>query len=383
MRSLLLHAIVGAMRWWVLSGFLLAAAFPAAVQTPNPVEVRKIWDQAPHNAFTDLARFQGRWYCVFREGTAHVSPDGALRVIASADGDRWESVALFRSATADLRDAKFSVTPDGVLMLNAGAALHPPAPARHRSLAWFSSDGTSWAGPVEIGEPDVWIWRVVWHKRKAYGLGYSTAEEKFTRLYISRDGRKYGTWVERLFEADYPNEASMLFLGDGTALCLLRRDGAAATAQLGFARPPYRHWRWKNLAVRIGGPHLLRLPGGRIVAAVRLYGGEPIGQARTSLCWVDPAAGTLTEFLALPSGGDTSYAGLVFHDSLLWVSYYSSHEHKASIYLARIKFPLTSASYIIASRHQEKDATCRSARKPLAPALRFLHLDLYPLIRAS
>ncbi|MEK8105428.1 hypothetical protein NKG94_10170 [Micromonospora sp. M12] len=36
--------------------------------------------------------------------------------------------------------------------------------------------------------------------------------------------------------------------------------------------------------------------------------------------------GALTELVALPSGGDTSYPGLVWHDDLLWVSYYSSHE---------------------------------------------------------
>ena len=60
---------------------------------------------------------------------------------------------------------------------------------------------------------------------------------------------------------------------------------------------------------------------------------------RTSLAWIDPQAGKLTEFLKLPSGGDTSYAGLVFYDGLLWVSYYSSHEDKTSIYLAKVELP--------------------------------------------
>ena len=36
-------------------------------------------------------------------------------------------------------------------------------------------------------------------------------------------------------------------------------------------------------------------------------------------------------------GGDTSYPGLLWHDGVLWVSYYSSHEGKTSIYLARVK----------------------------------------------
>ena len=67
----------------------------------------------------------------------------------------------------------------------------------------------------------------------------------------------------------------------------------------------------------------------------RLYDGG----ARTSLVWIDPESAQLTEFLKLPSGGDNSYPGLVMHDGLLWVSYYSSHEGKTSIYLAKVKLP--------------------------------------------
>ncbi len=126
-----------------------------------------------------------------------------------------------------------------------------------------------------------------------------------------------------------------MFLPDDTALCLLRRDGAPGTGELGEAQPPYTVWKWRDLGVKIGGPHMILLPDGRIVAAVRLYDGG----ARTSLGWLDRRAGTLTEFLKLPSGGDTSYAGLVFHEDLLWVSYYSSHDGKTSIYLAKVKLP--------------------------------------------
>jgi hypothetical protein len=65
---------------------------------------------------------------------------------------------------------------------------------------------------------------------------------------------------------------------------------------------------------------------------VRLYDGK----VRTALCQIDPDAGSLQELLTLPSSGDSSYAGLVEHAGELWVSYYSSHETKTSIYLARI-----------------------------------------------
>jgi len=298
------------------------------------VEVQRIWDQAPHNAFTDLVRFQDRWFCVFREGKGHVSPDGALRVITSIDGNTWESAALITSRDSDLRDAKITVTPDGELMLVGAGALHDKSRQTYQSLVWFSTDGRTWSDKHEVGDPSVWLWRVTWHDRKAYGVGYGCGQDRFARLYVSSDGKHFDTLVERLYDVGYPNETSLVFNGD-TLYCLLRRDGEPSSGLLGISQPPFTAWEWKDLGVRVGGPHMLLLPDGRLVAAVRLYDGS----VRTSLCWVDPKAGTCSEFLALPSGGDTSYAGLVFHDGLLWVSYYSSHEEKTAIYLAKVKIP--------------------------------------------
>ena len=310
---------------------LLLLAGPA--DSAEIIEVRKIWDQAPHNAFTSLVRFRNRWFCSFREGKAHVSPDGAIRIITSANGRDWESAARLSSATADLRDPKLAITPDRRLMLTAAGALHQPAEFKHQTFAWFSRDGHTWTEPQPIGEPNFWLWRVTWHGREAYGVGYDTAGRNRARLYRSRDGARFTPLVETFFDRGFPNEASIIFLKDGTALCLLRRDGDPATAQLGQARPPYRDWAWQDIGVRVGGPNLICLPDGRIVAAVRLYDGK----TRTALCWLDARSGRLTEFLTLPSAGDTSYAGLVWHNRLLWVSYYSSHEGKTSIYLAKVK----------------------------------------------
>ncbi|MFO0878170.1 MAG: exo-alpha-sialidase [Gemmataceae bacterium] len=314
-------------------------------QAPQAV---KIWSQAPHNAFTDLVRFQGRWFCVFREGKAHVSPDGALRVLSSTDGVKWESAALIKSDNSDLRDAKITVTPDGHLMLCGAEALHDRSKHSHQSLAWFSRDGRTWSEKHPIGDPDFWLWRVTWHKGVAYGIGYGCGKDRSVRLYASKDGKKFDTLVERLFETGYPNETSIVFNGD-TAYCLLRRDGTGKgnnTGMLGVSQAPFTKWEWKDLGRRIGGPHMIRLPDGRFVVAVRLYDKKQ----RTSLCWLDPLVGSLTEFRALPSGGDTSYAGLVLYQDQLWVSYYSSHEGKTSIYLANV--PIENPVRDIGSRRE-------------------------------
>jgi hypothetical protein len=319
----------------LLSLLLFASPFSteAAQNGVELLDVRKIWDRAPHNAFTDLVRFKGRWFCVFREGQAHVSFDGALRVITSKNGRDWTSTALLTSADGDLRDAKITVTPDHRLMLSGAAALRQPSEFKHQSLAWFSADGRTWNEPVTIGDPNLWLWRVTWHKGTAYGIAYDTAGERFIRLYTSTDGKRFQALVPELFNEGQPNETSILFQPDDTALCLLRRDGSPGSGKLGLARPPYTNWQWRDLGAKIGGPHMIRLADGRIVAAVRLYDGG----VRTALAWLDPDAGTLTEFLRLPSSGDTSYAGLAWYKDLLWVSYYSSHEGKTCIYLAKVK----------------------------------------------
>jgi hypothetical protein len=224
------------------------------------------------------------------------------------------------------------------LMLSGAAALHDKSRNTHQSQVWFSADGLAWSDAIDVADPDFWLWRTTWHKRVAYGFGYGCRDDnKLIRLYRSENGEAFETLVENAFDQGYPNETSLVFLDDphDTCLCLVRRDEGTATAQLGTASAPYRQWSWKDLGLRLGGPHMVRLPDGRIVAAGRLY--EP--RERTALLWLDPTAGTLTEFLSLPSGGDTSYPGLVLHDGLLWVSYYSSHEGKSNIYLARVRLP--------------------------------------------
>lgn len=299
------------------------------------LEVRRIWDQAKHNAFTDLIRFKGQWYCAFREGKSHVCDTGKLRVLTSTDTEQWKSVALMPWDGGDVRDAKLSVTSDGRLMLSGAVRfLKPKDGQTHQSAAWFSKDGTTWSSPYPIGDPNLWMWSATWHKDAGYSIGYSVASKRFIRLYHSRDGQTWDTLADDIFPGGtYANETSLVFAKDDTCYCLLRRDSHTATAQLGIAKPPYTQWTWKDLGVRIGGPKMIQLPDGRFVAGVRLYD----GRVRTALCGIDAQQGTLRELLAFPSGGDTSYPGLVWHEGILWISYYASHEGKTNIYLAKVK----------------------------------------------
>jgi hypothetical protein len=318
---------------------IAVTAAGAAPKHAKPVltEAKRIWDQAPHNAFTDLVRHEGRWYCVFREGKHHVSPDGALRVITSKDGNNWKSLALVTHDDYDLRDAKLTVLPDGRFMLN-GAGMQAEAKIRYQSMTWFSNDkGKTWSQENMIGDSGFWLWRAQWHDGNIWSFGYRTDRvrtNRIFRLYRSKDGKKYDTVIPQVNIDKGVGEDRILFMKDGSALCLLRHETGNKMAFLGKAKPPFTKWTWKELNKRIGGPNMIQLPDGNIIAATRFYDRG----VRTSLSWLDPAAGTLSECLKLPSGGDTSYAGMVWHEDQLWVSYYSSHEKKTSIYLAKIRF---------------------------------------------
>lgn len=309
-----------------------------SVDTPRIVACRKIWDESPHNAFTDLVRFRDRWFCTFREGRDHAGgDDGRLRVIVSADGEAWESAALLAEEGVDLRDPKLSVTPDGRLMMVAGGSIYRDGKfVTRRSRVAFSADGHSWTPPRPVLPEKHWLWRVTWHEGFAYGVSYyplnGTATERGVTLWSSRDGVEYDALGA--FEIPgAPCETTLRFDEDDRMIALVRRVGGASNAYVGVSEKPYGAWRWKELGESIGGPNFLILPDGAMWAAGRrtLQKAETV-LARLTLDRYEPV-------LTLPSGGDTSYPGMVMHEGLLWMSYYSSHEGKTSIYLAKIRLP--------------------------------------------
>jgi hypothetical protein len=316
--------------------------------------VKKIWDTAPHSAFTDLIRFNDAFYCTFREGTGHVpgkktgDGDGEIRVIKSKDGETWESVALLTKKSYDLRDSKLSVTPDGRLMLIIGGSVYVNGnmTARHPQVSFSDKNGENFSEPEPIkieekirSEWD-WLWRVTWHKGIGYGVVYriennkawGTVRNHSAGLVKTTDGINYNSINEFDFPlTDAPNEATVRFDEKDNMLILLRREGSGYSGVFAESAPPYSQWNWKETGKRLGGPNFIFLPSGKILIGTRIYE-NGVG---TGLCKLN-TEGKMETILRLPSGGDTSYPGMVIHNDFLWVSYYSSHEGKTSIYLAKI-----------------------------------------------
>jgi hypothetical protein len=293
-----------------------------------------VWGEGEHNAFTDLCVFQGQLWLVFRQAAGHVSPRGHIVVLRSIDGNSWQLAAEIHMPDIDLRDPKLAVSHDGRLLLSCAGVDRLHDINAMQSYWYWSDNGCHWSPPQAVADQQSWLWRMRFINDVGYGVAYVPGEQSTTLYRLSADGalQKH---VEPLFGLashglGYPNEHDLFLLPSGEMACLLRRDADSASAQLGIAAPPFCNWRWRDLGVRIGGPVVLPIAG-QFLAAVRLY--NPV---RTSLCWLNIELDKLEEVLTLPSGGDTSYAGLALFNNQLYCSYYSSHEGSSAIYMAQL-----------------------------------------------
>lgn len=324
---------------------LLQAQAPAGAEL---ISVQKIWDKGNHNAFTDLIRFKNLFFCCFREASAHVGGDGIVRILISSTGETWADYATIAETGTDLRDPKLEITPDGkrLYLICGGSIYNGTTELKGRRPRYSTSiDGKVWTPTQKLLAEGDWLWRTTVNPtdKKFYGTCYNDhpttggplpENEWSLKTYASNDG---SVWqLSSIMKVPgRPNETTMRFLKDGSAMALVRREAGDRKGAIGVAQAPYREWTWTQLAVPLGGPNFIELPDGSLVAGSRGFGKTPGAHMILSKM----TAKTLEPILELPSGGDCSYPGMVWYDGILYVSYYSSHEGKTSIYMAKVKLP--------------------------------------------
>ena len=296
--------------------------------------VSMIWDRGPHQAFTDLIRYKGQWVCGFREASKHDGgvKDSKIIILTSADGNVWNVNHELSDPRGDVRDAKLSINPRGELVMLTAIQVFGETPVderKHQSLAITTTDLVNWSDPVDVTDDGYWLWGLSWNPNDGYGYSIGYRADYTAHLYRTQTGLSFERVVDSIDEhTNKPNESAIVFDGD-EAVCLLRAFGPA---YIGKASSPFTDWTWKRLDQPIGGPELIQLPDGTLLGAGRFY--LPNKVRVTSIFTVDPDSPAVHEVLRLPSGGDTSYPGMVYEDGKLYLSYYASHEGKSKIYFA-------------------------------------------------
>ena len=327
------------------------ADLPDLIRATN---IRRVYDDGNHNAFTDLIRFQGNYYLAFRScPDGHmVHPSAKIIVLQSKDLQVWKQVCDFSVPKRDTRDPHFLEFKKRLFVYTGTWYCGESSPDRsaydlnkHLGYAIHTEDGTNWSQPTMLeGTFGHYIWRANSFKGKAYLCGRRKQHFEMkargeganveSAMLVSDDGLAWKT--HSLFQMSKGDETAFQFLPSGDALAIGRRG--SEEAQLLSSKYPFSEWQSSPLSEYIGGP-LLKRWGNRWLAGGR--NNSPLGP-RTVLGWI--VDGNYQPALVLPSAGDNSYPGIVIHsDSKATVSWYSSHEPdengnvRTAIYMADIE----------------------------------------------
>lgn len=341
----------------ILAIFTLASQlFADDIPKVEVSNVRKVFDEGHHNAFTDLTVFNGAFYLAFRtcpDGHG-VSPNASVIIMTSKDTVEWTQVHTFNVPKRDTRDPHFLVFNER-LFVYTGTWYSGDAPAKsnedlelnlHLGYAVWSKDGADWSDPTLLdGTFGHYVWRAAAYGKKAFlcgrrkigfEVGPKGEPDKIESLMLESDDGLI--WRKRAtFQETMGDETAFLFEHNGDILGVGRRRG---TAQLLRSQPPYEKWQRINLDRHIGGPLIVKWGARTVVGGRHSTENGP----KTSMCWL--VGNELHEFAELPSGGDNSYPGLVaISPTQAVMSWYSSHEGKSSIYMANLEITSdTSAS---------------------------------------
>jgi hypothetical protein len=342
----------------LLLSFALVSPARSADAVPKVTvnNLRRVFHNGEHNAFTDLCRFRGDLYLTFRScPDGHmVFPTASVLILRSKDeGVSWEQVHRFSVKDRDTRDPHFLIFRDR-LFVYTGTWWSGPGTVQPKDydmnkmlgFAVWSDDGKQWSNPEMLeGTFGHYIWRAAAFGDKAFlcarrkpGFDIPARGEgaKVQALMLESDDGL--VWKKRAYFAESAgDETAFLFEDDGSVLAL-GRHGGGKNARLYRSPPPYTDWQRSDLDRPVGGPLIVKWNDHVIVGGRKTTPGKG---PTTSLCWL--VGDALHEFAELPSGGDNSYPGFVaLSPTRALVSYYSSHEKDESgkiitaIYLAEL-----------------------------------------------
>ena len=327
------------------------------------LEVRRVYGDGKHNAFTDLLLWRDHYYLTFRTAEKHsMPPNGDVLVLRSRDLLTWEPSARIDTG-ADDRDAKLANAGDRLALTfgtwyrrwGDGTRTIPGLEHDLISHVSFSRDGLCWSVPRQIYGVNYWLWRILSADDGFWCAAYHfpfrpDRDRRMIHLLHSSDLLE---WTHRcvMRVGGGPGEPALYRPAPGQLRCVIRAEGGTDHAWLGESNEPYTEWRWTDLGVMIHAPAVLQV-GSRWIVAGRSRpedlpaGIYPLDSGRHTSVW-EIREGQVHHLLTLPSAGDCSYPGLALGpESEVVMSYYSEHERgplaaefpvPADIFVARFR----------------------------------------------
>jgi len=300
-----------------------------------------------------MINWQGAIWLVHRTAMSQVlGPNSSLRISRSTDGGKTFVVQAILPAVdmRDIRDPHFYIVGSKLYIKTlCRLAVNSTRDSNVDTLPqWTSSaDGKTWSPitPFTDGAGNTWHTHSFWRIKEQGGVYYSAAYldgDLSVTLFSSTDGV---TWTKGAdiytISAETPLETELTFMPSGKLLALVRTDGnddqllgdELVQTQVCWADPPYSSFSCPAVFTgeRLDGP-LSFFHGTRLFMVARKHLGMN-DHKRTSLYEItgtlDGGPIAIKEWGELPSGGDTSYAGVATIDTdHSLVSWYSGNVPK-------------------------------------------------------
>ncbi|MCX5660477.1 MAG: hypothetical protein NTW19_12250 [Planctomycetota bacterium] len=293
--------------------------------------IRRIYADSNHNMCTGAAWFAGALFVGFRQGDAHVSPNGKVIVLRSRDeGVSFEHVALLRGQV-DTRDAHLYKVGEKHLH----CVCFETVPTCITGTAW-TEDGLTWSPYTRYtGADGWWLWHPECRDGKHYAVGYTWASSTnglgidAIAWFESDDGIAWRKIAILRQGSEIPSETNLVFRDNGEALLLVRREGGQMWPLLMTSKPPYREWTTQEIEVPIVGLAMW-LVGDEIWFAGRWFLKPSVAQMGVFRLEAGNSGGKPVLQMVLPAGPgfDFSYMGVARHplnSSRFALSYYSNH----------------------------------------------------------
>jgi hypothetical protein len=319
---------------------LLSAAFLACVacfasraapadeaKLVEPSSVRCLVSNGKHNAFTAMVRWRDTYWLAYREADSHDYGEADIVVLRSSDAQDWTE-AFRVNILPDDRDPQFVATEKRLFLYD-----NPLQGGDLTAYVTYTDDGQTWSEPRPVYEPRFIMWKPIVHEGKFFAAVHrktSDPQAREVHLITSDDGLDWRK-ISTVSSAKGESETTLYFNPDGRLTAFLRTK-YSIPGHIFESTAPFTEWTQRPAGTHLSG-HSLHVFRGVPYLFCRTMNDAGADQGTMIYTYENDQ---LKPYCRLPAGGDCSYPEAVELGDEMLVSYYSTHEGTANIYLARV-----------------------------------------------